>query len=241
MMTQWLSSIISNKREYHDHISSTPPQSPSFSRSDDHQTSMVHEHSYHHNLIPSTCLIEEDSIQLQQRSSLDRIIQNPIKKQQQQQIIITTTQQQQLDEKHQKVEELKIRYPSLFQEVLVFEDDNDQKLCPICLELYTEENPEVSCKCGHGFHLQCSEEWKQRSSQCPVCFRKLIYSFEEEELPKEEEYKKSMTSRHDSVTTTTMRNYYMNEPLVTTREDFSSRGKMLKRILRCLCCCFCCC
>lgn len=129
-------------------------------------------------------------------------------------------QEQQLVEKQQKVQELALRYPSLFQQILVFEDDESQ--CPICLELYNEENPEVKCKCGHGFHLQCSEEWRQRSSECPVCFRKLIYDFEEEELPKESEHSTIKSNRNSNVRNSSTY-YNMNEPLVRTRESTQRR------------------
>ena len=84
-------------------------------------------------------------------------------------------------EKQKRIEQLKIQYPKLFEEV--FEEEDEADICPICLELYTRDNPQILCKCSHGFHFQCSEEWKQRSNECPVCFRKLIYMYEDEELP----------------------------------------------------------
>lgn len=43
--------------------------------------------------------------------------------------------------------------------------------CPICLERFTLDNPAVLVACGHGFHLQCVEDWKQRSPMCPVCMK----------------------------------------------------------------------
>ncbi|AAZ12683.1 Ring finger domain containing protein, putative [Trypanosoma equiperdum] len=42
-------------------------------------------------------------------------------------------------------------------------------MCPICLESFTHENPAVVVGCGHSFHLQCVEDWRQRSPICPVC------------------------------------------------------------------------
>lgn len=42
--------------------------------------------------------------------------------------------------------------------------------CPICLEHFTLDNPAILLKCEHGFHLQCLESWRQRSSACPMCF-----------------------------------------------------------------------
>ncbi|KAG8346774.1 hypothetical protein TRVL_02397 [Trypanosoma vivax] len=45
--------------------------------------------------------------------------------------------------------------------------------CPICLERFTLDNPAIVVICGHGFHLQCLEDWRQRSPVCPVCSRVL--------------------------------------------------------------------
>ncbi|KEG11927.1 hypothetical protein DQ04_02141050 [Trypanosoma grayi] len=45
--------------------------------------------------------------------------------------------------------------------------------CPICLERFTLDNPAILVVCGHGFHLQCLEEWRQRSAMCPVCMKPL--------------------------------------------------------------------
>ncbi|EAN94449.1 hypothetical protein C3747_24g388 [Trypanosoma cruzi] len=43
--------------------------------------------------------------------------------------------------------------------------------CPICLERFTLDNPAIVVLCGHGFHLQCLESWRQRASICPVCMK----------------------------------------------------------------------
>ncbi|KAH9599255.1 zinc finger protein [Trypanosoma melophagium] len=45
--------------------------------------------------------------------------------------------------------------------------------CPICLERFTLDNPAIVVGCGHGFHLQCLEDWRQRSPLCPVCSKPL--------------------------------------------------------------------
>ncbi|RDX76119.1 putative E3 ubiquitin-protein ligase RHB1A, partial [Mucuna pruriens] len=49
--------------------------------------------------------------------------------------------------------------------ILVEEED----ACPICLEEYDAENPKLSTKCDHHFHLACILEWMERSETCPVC------------------------------------------------------------------------
>ncbi|KPI83286.1 hypothetical protein ABL78_7683 [Leptomonas seymouri] len=46
--------------------------------------------------------------------------------------------------------------------------------CPICLEHFTLDNPAILLKCEHGFHLQCLESWRQRSSLCPMCFTPVV-------------------------------------------------------------------
>ncbi|KAG5508128.1 hypothetical protein JKF63_05380 [Porcisia hertigi] len=46
--------------------------------------------------------------------------------------------------------------------------------CPICLEHFTLDNPAILLKCEHGFHLQCLESWRQRSSMCPMCFAPVV-------------------------------------------------------------------
>jgi hypothetical protein len=41
--------------------------------------------------------------------------------------------------------------------------------CPICLEVFTKDNPAVFLNCGHAFHLHCTYEWLERSATCAVC------------------------------------------------------------------------
>lgn len=76
-------------------------------------------------------------------------------------------------EKQKKIAEMKLKFPELFQEEIGEDDDDD--VCPICLELFTETNPAIPCDCTHQFHFQCVEEWLQRSAECPVCYNKLKY------------------------------------------------------------------
>ncbi|KAJ9457339.1 E3 ubiquitin-protein ligase RHF1A [Diplonema papillatum] len=45
-----------------------------------------------------------------------------------------------------------------------------QDTCSICLERYTASNPAMLYACGHAFHLQCAETWRQRSDTCPLCW-----------------------------------------------------------------------
>ncbi len=131
------------------------------------------------------------------------------------------------EERELRIEVLKKQYPTLFEEIFVYEDD--QNICPICLELYTEENPSMHCKCGHEFHLQCSESWKQRSDECPVCFRKLIYSYEDTELPKDK------PPQHNSAYLEQQPLYYYNSSSADEnilRNGVTRRGGFLRNMLK---------
>lgn len=48
--------------------------------------------------------------------------------------------------------------------------------CPICLEEYDKENPKMTTKCDHHFHLACILEWMERSDTCPVCDKEMIFN-----------------------------------------------------------------
>ena len=76
-------------------------------------------------------------------------------------------------EKQERLAEMKLKFPDLFKEEI--DEDDDEDVCPICLELFVDTNPAIPCECSHTFHFQCVEEWLQRSSECPVCYKKLKY------------------------------------------------------------------
>ncbi|XAR70273.1 hypothetical protein NMG60_11027074 [Bertholletia excelsa] len=52
--------------------------------------------------------------------------------------------------------------------------DQEEDVCPICLEEYDAENPKIITKCEHHFHLACILEWMERSEACPVCDKDMI-------------------------------------------------------------------
>ncbi|KAL8150238.1 hypothetical protein V2J09_020046 [Rumex salicifolius] len=60
-----------------------------------------------------------------------------------------------------------------FEEMQLFLDDED--VCPTCLEEYSPENPKITTKCCHDFHLGCIYEWKERSDRCPICYRVMVF------------------------------------------------------------------
>ena len=50
-----------------------------------------------------------------------------------------------------------------------------EEFCPTCLDPYTEENPKITTRCGHHFHLSCIFAWLERSNTCPVCSRPMTF------------------------------------------------------------------
>eukprot|EP01059_Diplonema_ambulator_P036320 TRINITY_DN9013_c0_g1_i2.p1 TRINITY_DN9013_c0_g1~~TRINITY_DN9013_c0_g1_i2.p1 ORF type:complete len:190 (+),score=33.07 TRINITY_DN9013_c0_g1_i2:51-572(+) len=48
-----------------------------------------------------------------------------------------------------------------------------QDTCSICLEKYHVTNPAMTYICGHAFHLQCAESWRERQRTCPLCWAPL--------------------------------------------------------------------
>lgn len=56
--------------------------------------------------------------------------------------------------------------------VISLENDieEEENVCSICLDEFTDEDPSSETRCGHGYHLQCIMQWAQRSRECPLCF-----------------------------------------------------------------------
>ncbi|KMZ59125.1 RING/U-box superfamily protein [Zostera marina] len=54
-------------------------------------------------------------------------------------------------------------------------DEEEEESCPICLEDYTDENPCITMLCSHKFHLGCLCEWIERSDDCPICGKAMIF------------------------------------------------------------------
>ncbi|XP_074338514.1 uncharacterized protein LOC141705453 [Apium graveolens] len=52
----------------------------------------------------------------------------------------------------------------------------DEVECPTCLEEYTDENPKITSKCNHNFHLGCIYEWMERSTTCPICSEEMEFA-----------------------------------------------------------------
>lgn len=52
----------------------------------------------------------------------------------------------------------------------------DEDVCPTCLDGYNTENPKIPTQCGHHFHLGCIYEWNERSKNCPVCDKEMVFS-----------------------------------------------------------------
>ena len=56
-------------------------------------------------------------------------------------------------------------------------EDEDEDVCPTCLETYASDNPKITSTCGHAFHLQCIVAWETRSGTrfCPICAKVMEY------------------------------------------------------------------
>ncbi|THG19650.1 hypothetical protein TEA_024663 [Camellia sinensis var. sinensis] len=53
--------------------------------------------------------------------------------------------------------------------IYIQHSSEDEDVCPTCLDEYTPENPKITAKCSHHFHLGCIYEWMERSDSCPIC------------------------------------------------------------------------
>ncbi|XP_022635770.1 E3 ubiquitin-protein ligase At3g02290-like isoform X3 [Vigna radiata var. radiata] len=58
---------------------------------------------------------------------------------------------------------------------VIYSSSEEEDCCPTCLEEYTEENPKIVTKCSHHFHLGCIYEWMERSDNCPVCGKVMVF------------------------------------------------------------------
>lgn len=65
------------------------------------------------------------------------------------------------------VSPMKLKVPNLNEPGVSVVEEED--VCPICLEEYDTENPSITTRCEHPFHLSCILEWMERSDACPIC------------------------------------------------------------------------
>ncbi|GAB4834436.1 hypothetical protein Ancab_032692 [Ancistrocladus abbreviatus] len=56
----------------------------------------------------------------------------------------------------------------------IFLAEEEEDVCPICLEEYDGENPKILTMCEHHFHLACILEWMERSEVCAVCDQEMV-------------------------------------------------------------------
>ncbi|XP_022720532.1 probable E3 ubiquitin-protein ligase RHB1A [Durio zibethinus] len=61
--------------------------------------------------------------------------------------------------------------------------NEEEDVCPTCLEEYDAENPKIITKCEHHFHLACILEWMERSDTCPVCDKEMIFDLPGDPFP----------------------------------------------------------
>ncbi|XVF85777.1 hypothetical protein PTKIN_Ptkin17bG0144700 [Pterospermum kingtungense] len=58
---------------------------------------------------------------------------------------------------------------------LMFSVEDEEDVCPTCLEEYITENPKIVLQCSHTYHLSCIYEWMERSEKCPICDKMMIF------------------------------------------------------------------
>ncbi|XP_028057579.1 E3 ubiquitin-protein ligase At3g02290-like [Camellia sinensis] len=59
--------------------------------------------------------------------------------------------------------------------IYIQHSSEDEDVCPTCLDEYTPENPKITAKCSHHFHLGCIYEWMERSDSCPICGKEMEF------------------------------------------------------------------
>ncbi|XP_020533730.1 E3 ubiquitin-protein ligase At3g02290 [Jatropha curcas] len=57
----------------------------------------------------------------------------------------------------------------------LYASQDDEDVCPTCLEDYSFDNPRIVTHCQHHFHLGCIYEWMERSQSCPLCFKEMVF------------------------------------------------------------------
>jgi hypothetical protein len=67
----------------------------------------------------------------------------------------------------------KLEVPNLNEPNVTVGEEED--VCPICLEEYDSENPNIITRCEHHFHLSCILEWMERSDACPICDQEMTF------------------------------------------------------------------
>lgn len=84
--------------------------------------------------------------------------------------------------------------------------EEEENVCSICLDEFSDSDPSAQTVCGHGYHLQCIMQWAQRSRECPLCFHALgledeglnsLLPFGEYVSPQQQEAESSMLANFE--------------------------------------------
>ncbi|XVE78581.1 hypothetical protein DITRI_Ditri13aG0157500 [Diplodiscus trichospermus] len=78
-------------------------------------------------------------------------------------------------EQHSKSSQKLLSAKALVGIEYIYSSAEEEDVCPTCLEEYTPENPRIITKCSHHFHLGCIYEWMERSENCPVCGKVMMF------------------------------------------------------------------
>lgn len=50
----------------------------------------------------------------------------------------------------------------------------ERQNCPVCLEVFAENDEQCVLPCFHAFHQPCIDEWLQSHSECPICRHSIL-------------------------------------------------------------------
>ena len=51
----------------------------------------------------------------------------------------------------------------------IFNDDNTDEICIICLGNFTKDEIIIQLKCNHYYHTHCIYTWFEKKPTCPLC------------------------------------------------------------------------
>ena len=51
----------------------------------------------------------------------------------------------------------------------IYEAEKYTDICPICIDVFEENQEIVKLECNHIYHKQCIEMWFQKKRICPLC------------------------------------------------------------------------
>uniref|UniRef100_A0A1B0FJH6 RING-type domain-containing protein n=1 Tax=Glossina morsitans morsitans TaxID=37546 RepID=A0A1B0FJH6_GLOMM len=118
-------------------------------------------------------------------------------------------------------------------------------LCSICTENFQTSDTIYTTSCGHVLHYNCIQNWRERSTECPVCrvqygnIQKLFLNFDENAggesvmndlQAKLDSYKTGMEKLNDQLSETELSFLQLNEHFTIAQEEINLlKGELSKR------------